>query len=429
MSATSDLLDFAAAPHRLPPEVRAATARFVADTLQVGAAGWSGPGMTGVRETARGWGDGGHCRLLGDAAARVPANTAAYVNCFATHCLEWDAVHEGAVVHAMTAVVPAVLAAADRRPGAVDLEAILTAIAVGVDVAAGLGIAADGALRFFRPAVTGIYGAALAVARIDGLGRQSFADVLGLAHAHAAGTMQAHSEGSIALPLQFANAARGALHAADLVANGLTGPHDALEGGFGHFQLFEQGDLSRYTAELGRWRIAELSVKPFPSGRASHAVLSAVAPLPGKPVAQITAHVPPLIRHLVDRPMRADMTPAYARLCLPFLVALMLSERTIDPRLFTAATFRRADLATLAARVACVDDGNGDPNAMAPQRVTVAFEDGESLDLRIPSTPGSPASPLSDEDTAHKRRLCRALAPGSCDERIFSDPLAYLCAA
>ena len=102
MSATADLLDFAHAPHRLPPPVRATSVALVADTLAVGAAGWSGPGLPGVLATAHGWGSGADCRLLGDAEARLPANGAAYVNCFAIHCLEWDAVHEGAVVHAMT---------------------------------------------------------------------------------------------------------------------------------------------------------------------------------------------------------------------------------------------------------------------------------------------------------------------------------------
>jgi 2-methylcitrate dehydratase PrpD len=427
MSATARLLAFASAEHRLPADARAATERLVADTLAVGAAGGSAPGYESVLATARGWGEGGRCRLLADAAARVPANAAAYVNCFAIHALEWDAVHEGAVVHAMTAVVPAVIAACDRRGGACDPEAVLAAIAVGVDVAAGLGVAASGPLRFFRPAVTGIYGAALAVARIEGVPAERFADVLGLAHAHAAGTMQAHSEGSIALPLQFANAARGALHAVDLVRHGLTGPHDPLEGPFGHFNLFEAGSLAAYADTIGsRWRIAELSVKPFPSGRASHAVLGALTAFAGREVVRVGAHVPPLIRHLVARPMTSDITPAYARLCLPFLVALMLREGAIDPRRFTPETFARADLLALAERVAIHDDGNPDPNAMAPQRVVVEFADGRREEIAVPATLGSPERPLDARQAAAKRDLARALAPPSHDPRLFDAPLAYL---
>lgn len=426
MSATADLLAFAAAEHRLPPEMRGAAERLIADTLAVGAAGWAAPGMAGVLATARGWGDGGTGRLLGDARARMPANGAVYVNCFAIHGLEWDAVHEGAVVHAMTAVVPAVLAVLDRSGRAPGADEVLAAIAVGVDVAAGLGIAAREGLRFFRPAITGIYGAALAAARLEGLPGDKLADVIGLAHAHAAGTMQAHSEGSIALPLQFANAARGALHAVDLVKQGLTGPHDPLEGPFGHFALFDEGELPRYTATLGRWRIAELCVKPFPSGRASHAVLAALAAHRGRGIDRIVAFVPPLIRHLVDRPMRRDMTPAYARLCLPFLAALMLRDGVIDPRAFTPRTFADPDLAALAARLEIRDDGNPDPNAMAPQRVELAFADGGRESVAIPHVLGSPERPLSAEEAGMKYRLCRDLAPPGIDPRLFSDPVGYL---
>ena len=425
MNGTARLLEFAMAEHTLPVAVRVATERLVGDTLAVGAAGGSGAGFAGVLATARSWGEGGRCRLLADAATRLPANGAAYVNCFAIHCLEWDAVHEGAVVHAMSAVVPAVLAARDRQ-GDVDLERVLTAIAVGVDVAAGLGVAAAGPLRFFRPAITGVYGAALAVARIEGLDAARFADVLGLAHAHAAGTMQAHTEGSIALPLQFANAARGAIHAVDLVKNGLSGPHDVLEGPFGHFTLFEDGDLATYTDTLGeRWRISEISIKPFPSGRASHAMLGGLAQCKDD-IAAIEAHVPSLIRHLVARPMRSDMTPAYARLCLPFLIALMMTEGMIDPRRFTPETFADPTLTAVAARVSVHDDGNPDPNAMAPQRLVVVAGDGSRHEIMIPATLGSPENPLDEDQAVAKYDLARTVALPAHDPRIFDAPLDYV---
>ena len=177
-SATARLITFASAPHDLPPAARADALRLLADTLAVGVAGSTAPGMDGVLTVARGWGAGEDARLLGR-AERLPATSAAYVNCFAIHALEWDAVHEGAVVHAMTAVTAALMAAIDRRGGC-DPDEALTALAVGVDIACGLGLAATSGLSFFRPAITGIYGAAVAVARIEGLPPERFADVLGL---------------------------------------------------------------------------------------------------------------------------------------------------------------------------------------------------------------------------------------------------------
>ncbi|ESZ86136.1 MAG: 2-methylcitrate dehydratase [Blastomonas sp. CACIA14H2] len=424
MSATDNLLAFVRAEHRLPAEIGAAALHLLGDTLAVGAAGATAPGADGVLAAARGWGTGEDARLIGS-DERLPAASAAFVNGFRIHCLEWDAVHEPAVVHAMS-VVTAALGASIDRMGGCDPDAALTALAIGVDIAAGLGVAATSPLTFFRPATAGCIGAALAVARIEGV--EPLEDVLGLAYSSVAGTMQAHVEGSIALPLQVANAARAAVASVDLVRAGLTGPHDALEGPFGYFRLIDQGDLASYTRDLGRiWRIGEISVKPYPSGRASHAVLGTIADLqldPGE-VEAIEAHVPPLIARLVGRPPVADMTPAYARLCLPVLTALMLTDGRIDPRRFVPETLADPAIRALADRLVITVDGNPDPNALFPQRLVVRLTDGRTIERAIPHTLGSPDAPLSHAGTAAKRALARELAEDGPDARVFDDPLQY----
>lgn len=442
MTATTDLLAFAAAPHTLPPQVRADAIRLLADTLAIGAAGAAAPGAAAILATARTFGSGIDARLLGT-GERLPVASAAFVNGYRIHCLEWDAVHEPAVVHALSVVTAALGAAIDRRGGC-DPDEALTALSVGVDVACGLGIAADSPLTFFRPATAGLIGAALALARIEGAAfvddaqRKAalMADTLGLAYSSIAGTMQAHVEGSVALPFQIASAARAAIVAVDLAKAGFPGPHDALEGTFGYFRLIDQGDLARYTATLGQvWRISEISTKPFPCGRASHGILGALQQFrhPGEgrvpsTVAKssiagglaLTAHVPPLVARLVGRPMTAGMTPAYARLCLPFLVALMRRNGRIDPRCFTPQTFADPELARLAGLLTIEVDDNPDPNALSPQRLVV---EGDTIEISV--TLGSPAVPLSGEQADAKRVLARALAGEITDRRLFDDPLAY----
>ena len=426
MSATSDILDFAAAPHALPKHVRDDAIRLLADTLAVGAAGALAPGADATLTTARVFGSGSEARPLGS-NERLPAPSAAFVNGYRIHCLEWDAVHEPAVVHAMSVVTAALGAATDRR-GGTDADEVLAALAVGVDIACGLGIASDSALSFFRPATAGLIGAALAVARIEKLPDESFADVLGLAYSQCAGTMQAHVEGSFALPFQIGNAARAAIVAVDLVKGGFTGPHDVLEGPFGYFKLFDTGDLARYTTTLGKvWRISEISTKPYPSGRASHAMLGALADiaLASKSITHIEALVPPLVLRLVGRPMRTDMTPSYARLCLPFLCALMLTDGTINPRRFISETFANPKLNALAARVTVTLDENADPNALSPQHLRITMADGDMIKRAIPDTLGSPFAPLTAGQSAAKYDLARALAGEVADPRLFTDPLAY----
>jgi 2-methylcitrate dehydratase PrpD len=429
MSATGRILEFARAAHSLPRAVREAALRLLADTLAVGAAGSSAPGAREVQKVARSWGGGGSCRVLAE-EGRLPAPNAAFVNGFQIHCLEWDAVHEPAVVHALSVVTAALHAAIDRRGGC-DAEDALAALAVGVDVASGLGLCATSGLRFFRPATAGCIGAALAAARIERV--DALEDVLGLAYSQCAGTMQAHLEGSIALPLQVAVAARAALTAVDLARSGLTGPHDALEGPFGYFQLFDSGDLAAYCRRVGSiWRIGEVSIKPFPCGRASHAALATLdtlrreSGLTTQNLSSLEVQAPPLIVRLVGRPLRPDASPASARLCLPLLAALMLRDGRIDPRCFTAATFADPEVAALAARVRVLSDGNPDPNALSPQRLIVRLTDGSSIEREIPLTLGHPDLPMSPQQAEGKRALARSLAATCPDHRLFDEPLSYL---
>jgi len=408
VNATGAILAFAAAPHRLPADVREAAVRLLTDSLAVGVAGSTAPGADAVLAAARAMGAGGDVPLLGR-GERLPAPGAAMVNGFQIHCLEWDAVHEPAVVHAMS-VVTAALHAVAHRAGGVDPEEALVALCVGVEIACLLGVSARTPLRFFRPATAGVMGAAVACGRL--LRVTALDDVLGMAHAQAAGTMQAHVEGSIALPVQIGLAARAAVTAVDLVQAGLAAPHAALEGPFGYFPLFDEGDID--PVGLGeRWRISEISIKPWPCGRASHAVLQA---LQGRRPERIEAFVPPLVARLVGRPWDRRMTAATARLCLPFLVACMLEDGQIDPRRFTPEHFANLALMQLGERLTLHVDDNPDLNALSPQRVRL---DGE--DMLIPATLGSPGAPLSRPEHQAKIDLALSLAaaPGDFDPLLM----------
>jgi 2-methylcitrate dehydratase PrpD len=421
MSAIEDIIAFASAPHTLPFAVRADALRLLADTLAVGAAGAaSGEAMPLARAVA-GWGSGADARAL--CGGTLPAPSAAFFNAFSIHCLEWDAVHEPAVVHALSVVTAALLAASDRRGGSPP-EHFLAALAVGVDIASGIGCSAQGAMRFFRPATAGIIGATLAVARLEGLDRNSMANAAGLAYSFLSGTMQAHVEASTALPLQIANAARGAICAVDLASAGIDGPHDILNGPFGYDALIEPLALDSYVASLGnRWRISEVSIKPYPSGRASHGALGALADMRAEglvsadTVDSIELLAPPLIQRLVGRPFRPGAPQSYNRLCLAFLAPLMLRDGLIDPRL-------DCTIDTIADRVRVTADENPDHNALSPQVLIVRLHNGQILRRAVAANAGSPLAPLSTARARAKLDLCQALA-GPAPTRIFTDPLAF----
>jgi 2-methylcitrate dehydratase PrpD len=138
----------------LPAEAQAAAATFLHDTLAVGVAGARAPHADEVLAAVKGWGTGGDCRVLGRPGLRLPAPGAAFLTAFQIHAQEFDCVHEPAVVHPL-ATIASVLLAETERSGGHDGRELLTALAAGVDVAAGLGVAATTPLKFFRPATAG----------------------------------------------------------------------------------------------------------------------------------------------------------------------------------------------------------------------------------------------------------------------------------
>jgi 2-methylcitrate dehydratase PrpD len=406
---TQALLAFAAQPPAIPDVVHARARELIVDTLLVGGAGASAPGADGVLAAAARFSNAAEAPVLGR-QTMLGAPAAAFANAFQIHCLEWDAVHEGAVVHALSTVVAAVHAVA-HRAGQPDPADVREAIIVGVEIACAIGVAATTPLAFFRPATAGLLGASLAAARVAGIAPERLGDVLGLAYSQCAGTMQAHAEGSIALPVQIALAARAAVTAVDLVEAGLTGPRDPLDGPFGYFALFDRGDLGPVAATLGRtWRTLEVSFKPWPSGRASHATLGALAGHSANMLSAVTARVPPLVHRLVGRTWADDMIPAYARLCLPFLSALMLADGRVDPRRFTAQAFADPALRALGARLTIEVDDNPDPNALNPQTFELTLTGGGRETLTVRDTPGSPANP-SPALLHAKAQLALDLAP------------------
>ena len=307
----------------LPPQAVAAAKTFCLDTLGVSVAGSRAPYAGAMRQTAAAWGSGQEATAIG-LGQRHSAPTAAMINAFHAHSLEFDCVHELSVVHPLTTIQSAALAYAECR-GGVNGRDFIAAVALGVDVATSIGMAAQSGLRFFRPATAGIFGATAAVGKLAGLSDSQLMDALGLAYAQAAGNMQAHVEGGPALALQMGFAAAAAIRAVDLAQAGFPGPHDMLEGPFGYFPLYEGAwDIDPVWAELGRvWRITQVSHKPFPSGRATHGGVDGILQLrqahalQPEAVEQVTLLAPPLIHALVGRPLEAVMSANYAPPLLP----------------------------------------------------------------------------------------------------------------
>jgi aconitate decarboxylase len=398
----------------LPAQAIAKAKTFLLDTIGVGLAGTSDGNAGRVLEAAGRWGAGTDATVWGS-AVRLPAPSAAFVNAYLVHCLEYDCIHEPAVVHPMATLIGALFAWCERaslRGRPVDGRRFLTAMSVGVDVAGLMGGATKSGLTFFRPATAGGFGAAAGLASLAGFDAQRVKDTLGLQLAQASGTMQAHVEGSPALGLQVGFNARAALCAADAAAAGLAGPHDFLAGQFGYFALFEGGsfDPAVIERELGRVpQITRISHKPWPSGRLTHGGVDGVRQLmrthdfSADAIATITIHVPPLVMSLVGRPDVPDPTSNYAKLCLPFVVGTYLARGRVDVPDFAAPELRNdPEVHAYASRVRVVMDANPDQNAIVPQRVVMRLNDGAEHAIVIHAIHGHPDAALTEMENLDK---------------------------
>ncbi len=401
----------------LPAEAVKAVKTFALDSFGVAAAGSRGPFADEWRRLLAG--PPAEARLWGVQGV-LPAPAAAAINAYQLHNSEFDCVHEGAVVHTMAVLFPAAMAFAERE-GGVSGRRLIEAVAVGADVACGLGLASKAGLRFFRPATAGTFGAAAACARLAGLGEDETAHAFGIALGQVSGTMQAHGEGSPLLGMQVGFAARNALAAVDMARAGLTGPEGSIEGEHGYLQLFEgEHDIGPVLAALGRvWRIAETAHKPWPSGRATHGVVAALLALreeygiEAREVDSAVLTVPPLGEQLVGRTVRPGMGVNEVRLSARWAAARIMLGGRLGLEDFTPAALGDADSLALAGRVQVETDANPDPNALAPVAVKVALRDGRRLSRRVEAMPGGPALPLSR--AAHLDKFRRNWAWASLD--------------
>jgi 2-methylcitrate dehydratase PrpD len=320
------------------------------------------------------------------------------------------------------------MAGAERKRNVCGAD-LIAAISVGVDICAGLGVAATRGLRFFRPATAGTFGGVAALGKLMGLDKAKMVNAFSIAYGQLCGTMQAHTEGSPLLAMQMGFGARNAVVACDLAERDFAGPLNVLEGPYGYFNLFEPGGAPAFVQHLGRrWFIGELAHKPFPCGRASHGIIEACLQLrqqrglAADQIQSAKARVPPLVYHLVGRPVTQEMSSNYARLCAPYVAACALSRGKVGLADFRSEALRDPHTQDLARRVA-IEKMEADANALTPIEVEICLRDGSRRTSKIDKVYGNPAKPLSRADHLAKfYSNCAAavepLAPAQADRLV-----------
>ena len=401
----------------LPPATVGKVKTFLLDTIGVAMGGTSGAGIEDLIALAQTWGSSGEASVW-FSGEPLPAQSAALVNAYQIHCMEFDCVHEGAVLHPMATIMGALMAWIERessRGNKVSGQELITALALGIDVSTMLGVVTESPLEFFRPATAGGFGAVTGIAKLSGFNELDYKNALGAQYSQTSGTLQAHVEGSPMLGMQVGFNSRAAIVASDLAKSGFRGPHDILTGPYGYFKLFENDsyELGPFLDQLGKqWQVDALSHKPFPSGRLTHGVVHALMQLQKQQafvadeVESIVCTVPPLVNRLVGRPLIENMEPNYAKLCLRFVAGVFLKHGWVDIPHFLGDALTDKDVLDTARKVEVIQDDNPDLNALNPQHISITLKSGSHLEITLDSVYGDPVTPLTDDENIEKFNRC-----------------------
>jgi 2-methylcitrate dehydratase PrpD len=404
----------------LPPAAVDAAKRGILDTIAVSLAaiGPAGADVAPVRAWLQDIPASGAVAALGVGWPLSTQDAIFWMGAL-SHALDYDDYAD--IVHPSAPVVSAALPLAQEAP--VDGRRLITAVAVGQDLVARIALSLGKSLADYGwlPALPGTLGAALGSATLLGLDEDQTRDTIGLALHRTAGTMEALTGvGSAYRAVREGFNAQSGAAAAQLAKRGMRGDPNSLEGEFGLFPQFFEGDYDRdfFLSGLGEELLGpRITFKPWPCAGHTHLYLTAVAemnaqaPVPYQEVRRITVIGGSAILEQQCEPKSLRTAPPHsidAKVSIPFLIGKMLRHGTVALDDFSARGLADPDAIALAGLVqwrrdpvyARVDEGFG------PAQVDIEMADGTVRSARVEQSLGHPDKPLPWESLVEKFEDC-----------------------
>ncbi|HEY1297429.1 MAG TPA: MmgE/PrpD family protein [Chloroflexota bacterium] len=412
---------FANAPDAL---YKRATDAFI-DTIGVAIAARREECFTILAETLGVGGPSGPATVL-PTRARASAAQAALVNGTAGHALDYDDVADEIHGHPSIVLVASLLALAEARhiPGRDLLEAYATGFEASCAIARGLHVEPHYLRGWHATGTIGILGAVVAAGRLLRLEPRVVQCALGIAASMASGSRQ--NFGTMTKPLHAGLAARDAVLAIELAANGFTADPHQLEGRIGYFQMYgvdpapgavedalEQPDV---LVERG------LSVKKYPCCYGTHRMADAALTLRSRglqaeDVAKIDVSVSPggleaIIHHQPRTGLQGKFSGEY-------VVAACLLDGRVALSTFSDDAVLRPSAQDLLSRVT-IQEADVPPFGSADWHhayatLEVTLRDGNTLRERCDIGRGDARLPLTDAELEAKFRDCLAFSAAAWD--------------
>ncbi len=406
----------------IPGAAVEAAKREVLDSLATALGGSSKAGVGELVDMVKEWGGSEQSTIIAY-GIKCPAPNAAQVNGTMIHALDYDDGHQVALVHIGCVAVSTCLAVAERM-GKVSGKELITAIALGGDFLARLGLASrpgTSALGsgWHPTTLFGFLGSAAMAGRLMGLDEEKMINALGLAYHQCGGAGSGVGDGALAKRMGPGLAARAGITAALMAERGITGERDPLEGRTGLFNAYMGGDydVKILTSDLGkRFEGVNIGNKPYPCCGLTHACIDATLALMSRyninpdQIRDITVYGGQSIYGLSQPPevKRAPRTITDAQFSVPWVVATALVKGKVTVDDFTDEAIKRQEILKIAQKVNARLDPAMDRHGVGPGGVIITMQDGTEYTEEVEHCLGSVERPMAFEDCTVKFRECAA---------------------
>ena len=398
----------------LPSEAVEASKRSILDTLGVMLAATTlERACRALEQMIRKIDSGGECTLWGFGGRASPLS-ASFLNGSLTHALDYDDTFDDAPTHPSGSALPAALAAAElRRVGGKEL---IAALALANDLNIRLSKAPQGSLLLDYPwfpiCFFGIFSATAASGKILGLSAEEMISAFGIALERVYGlTPSITSPESELRAVRDAFTNREGLTAALMAAEGIRAAGGAVER---MYEIFYGGrwDREAVLSGLGREFLGtKVSFKPWPSCRITHPFIKACFD-----IAQ-DVRDPADLEEIILRggeaglklfePEEERKSPKLgiaAKFSLPYIVGLVFAKGKVELEDFLPQNLQDPEVLEIARKTKYEAIFPG--GAFVPVEVEARTRGGKRIRRRVERIPGSPESPLSDEELFTKFRDC-----------------------
>jgi len=239
---------------------------------------------------------------------------------------------------------------------------------------------------------------------------------LGIVYSQTAGNAQGLVEGRLVKRMQPGFASQAGVTSAFLSRAGITGPHGFLSGPYGFYSLYERGefDPEPVVQALGEhFAIADLSLKPYPCCRMTHASIDAALQIrrdmgePAGEVEKIQVFVSPMVAEMVGKPFVIGTDPQVdAQFSIPYTVSTALVRGDVFLEDFELHRITDQEVNTLARRVEVSPDHSLGNKDIIRARVRVQVRSGHCYEAQVSAPLGNPANPLDLKRCKEKFRKC-----------------------